>query len=396
MGPTPDPGSFGEDSALVVTTASGPVRGTREGASRAWKGIPYAAPPLGSLRFRAPQPPAAWSEVRDATAFGSGCVATSVDLQSGGNQVIGGDEDCLTLNVWAPSQPPAAPAPVLVFIHGGFYQQGSSADTFGDVPSYDGAYLTSHQPVVVVTINYRLGALGFLASAALAAADPDHRAGNYGLLDQIAALRWVSANIAAFGGDPARFLVFGQSAGGLSVCNLLASPLAAGLFSRALIESGGCYAYPRATALLVGARVVRAVGCQGAADVPACLRAVPAALVATAVAPYSWAYEFAPSVDPGVLEQPMAVLAAGRSNPVPVVIGTNANELGSMMSAYVDSPIRTDADYRAALAAEFGAALGDRVYARYRPASTAARGRPSSPRGATQTSPARRATWRGR
>src|SRR5262249_44120038 len=232
-------------AAPVVTIDTGMVRGTLDGGVASFKGIPYAAPPLGALRWRAPQPALPWDSVRDATAFGSPCVATSVDFSAGVNQYIGGTEDCLTLNVWTSST--AAAMPVLVFIHGGYFQQGSSADTFGGLYTYDGAYIAAHQPVVVVTINYRLGALGFLASPALTASDPDHRAGNYGLLDQVAALRWVQTNIAAFGGDPARVMLFGQSAGGYSVCNLLASPAAAGLFSRALIESGGCVPGLRAT-----------------------------------------------------------------------------------------------------------------------------------------------------
>jgi para-nitrobenzyl esterase len=261
--------------------------------------------------------------------------------------------------------------PVLVFIHGGYFQQGSSADEFGGLFMYDGAYIAGHQPVIVVTINYRLGALGFLASPALTASDPDHRAGNYGLLDQIAALRWVQTNIAAFGGDPARVMVFGQSAGGYSVCNLLASPLAAGLFSRALIESGGCIAYSRARALNVGAQAETALGCDTSADIAGCMRAVSAETAATAVPAYSYSYEFSPNVDPGVLAQPLVAMAAGTHNAMPIVVGTTADELGSMLASYLSMPIGTDARYKAELEFEYGTSLGDRVYAKYPSASYA-------------------------
>jgi para-nitrobenzyl esterase len=320
---------------------------------------------VDALRWRAPQPAAAWSDVRDATKFGSGCIATSVDLTTNANQVIGGSEDCLTLNVWTKTVSPAQPMPVMVFIHGGFFQQGSSADTFGGVPSYDGAYIAAHQPAVFVSLNYRLGALGFMANSAILAADPDHRAGNYGLLDQIAALAWVKANIAAFGGDSTRVMVFGESAGAYAVCNLVASPLAKGLFSSALMESGGCDVWPRATALAYGAKVQKALGCDGAADVPACMRAASASAAATAIPAYSFDYEFAPSVDPGVLGRPLSVFADGRQNKVPVVIGTNADELSSLLESYLAKPLTSDAEYKATLELQYGTVVGDLAYAQY-------------------------------
>jgi para-nitrobenzyl esterase len=349
----------------VVRIARGVLQGTVEAGALSFKGIPYAAPPIGALRWRAPQPPAAWTGVRDASQFGSGCIATSVDMSSGLNQVIGGSEDCLTLNVWTSNATPSSPMPVMVFIHGGYFQQGSSADTFGGLPMYDGAYVAAHQPVVVVTINYRLGALGFLADSALAAADPDHHAGNYGLLDQIAALEWVQTNIAAFGGDPTRVMVFGQSAGGYSVCNLLVSPLANGLFSRAVIESGGCSVFPRATALAAGTRVEKALGCDTSPDIAGCLRATTANQAATAIPAYGWTYELSPNVDPGTLGQPMNVIAAAQQHHVPVIVGTNANEVASMVNEYLSGPIPTDAAYKAELEYEYGIALGDQVYHHY-------------------------------
>jgi para-nitrobenzyl esterase len=348
----------------VVETVAGSVRGTTEGATLTFKGIPYAAPPVGDLRWRAPQPAPPWMNVRDATSFGSGCIETNVDL-SGQGKVLGGSEDCLTLNVWTPTLAPNAPMPVMVFIHGGFFQQGSSADQFGGLYVYDGAYVSGHQNVVFVTMNYRLGALGFMADANLAAADPDHRTGNYGLLDQMAALRWVQANVAAFGGDPDRVMLFGESAGGISVCDLLVSPLAAGLFSRALIESGLCGAYPRATALAAGTRVEHALGCDTASDIPACLRAAPAETAATAIPGWGIDYAFEPNVDPGVLGQPLNVIAAGNHNHMPLILGTNADEVSDLLVSYLTQPIQTDADYKAQLTSDFGATLGASVYARY-------------------------------
>ena len=260
------------DGRPVVTIASGAVRGTtRDGCTRS-RGS-YAAP---QRRDALAVPSRRTVEQgRDASAFRRAASRPRSSV-SGTNQVIGGSEDCLTLNVWTQHTTPDQPMPVIVFLHGGHYQQGSSAETWAGLDLYDGTYFAAHQPVVIVTINYRLGALGYLASAALAAADPDHRAGNYGVLDAIAALRWVQDNAAAFGGDPARVMVTGHSAGGYTTCDMLASPLAAGLFSRALIQSGGCRIWPRATALAAGRRFVQALGCEAAADVPACLRAVSA------------------------------------------------------------------------------------------------------------------------
>jgi para-nitrobenzyl esterase len=363
--------SDGEDDDATVfvgsksdgATSQGKLRGTIEDGIHAFKGIPYAAPPVGELRWRAPQPPIPWTGVRDATKFGSGCVATSLDASP---QVLDGQEDCLTLNVWTSSMKHSAAMPVMVFIHGGFFQFGSSADTWGGMPSYDGAYIAAHQPVVVVTLNYRLGALGFLADAALAASDPDGRAGNYGLLDQIAALQWVHDNITAFGGDPTRVLVFGESAGGFSVCNLIASPLAQGLFSAAGIESGGCSVEPRADALAAGSRVEKALGCDTASDVAACLRSASATAVATAIPAFTNNYEFMPNVDPGVLDgQPLSVIRNGNHNQVPVIVGTTSNEIASIMFSYTSRPLATDAGYKAQLELDYGTTFGDTVYAEY-------------------------------
>jgi para-nitrobenzyl esterase len=223
----------------------GPVRTTgglvapapSENASlREFRGIPYAAPPVGELRWREPQPAATWTGVWTADRFAPACIQRLTRSRPPWTEEFmhqgEANEDCLYLNVWTAARSPEEHRPVLVFLHGGGFNEGS-----GSVPIYDGGAL-ARRGLVVVTLNYRLGALGFLAHPELTAESPHHASGDYGLLDQIAALRWVRENIAAFGGDPERVALAGQSAGAMSVYLLTASPLAAGLFQRAIVESG--------------------------------------------------------------------------------------------------------------------------------------------------------------
>jgi para-nitrobenzyl esterase len=225
----------------VVVTDHGAVRGVVSGDTYAYRGIPYAAPPVGPLRWRPPAPAACFDGVRDAAMFGARCPQTS---DNGEGEVVG-DEDCLQLNVVTPRAASAEPRPILFWIHGGGFQSGSSSnETFG-VNIYDPQEVVERTGVIVVTINYRLGPLGWLAHPTLAAEDSHQSTGNYGHLDQIAALAWVKANARAFGGDPDRVTIYGESAGGASVCNLISSPLAAGLFSGAIMQSGGCDATQR-------------------------------------------------------------------------------------------------------------------------------------------------------
>ncbi|MGE4054792.1 MAG: carboxylesterase/lipase family protein, partial [Vicinamibacterales bacterium] len=222
-----------------VAVAGGRVQGQLVDEDiRVFRGIPYAAPPVGNLRWRPPQRVVPWEGLRDATAYGAECPQsplppTSIYARPEQPQ----SEDCLFLNVWAPP-PASAPLPVVVWIHGGDLTRGSGASDFGP----DGSGIPfARKGIVVVSLNHRLGALGYLAHPELSAESPEGVSGDYGLLDQIAALQWVRDNIAAFGGDPARVTIAGQSGGAASVSALIASPLARGLFARAIGQSGGLF-----------------------------------------------------------------------------------------------------------------------------------------------------------
>ncbi|WP_276352180.1 carboxylesterase/lipase family protein [Cohnella caldifontis] len=218
----------------LVDTRYGKLQGRLEDGIGVWRGVPYAQPPTGPLRFRPPQPPEAWSGIRDASDFGP---AAKQILRE--NRILspkGHSEDCLYLNIWSPGADDRR-RPVMVWIHGGFFAMGSGSD-----PRFDGATFARSGDTVLVTINYRLGALGFLQLRGIGGPEYDE-CGNLGLQDQVAALRWIRENIAAFGGDPNRVTIFGQSAGGRSVGALLAMPSAAGLFQQAIIHSGGLRTY---------------------------------------------------------------------------------------------------------------------------------------------------------
>jgi para-nitrobenzyl esterase len=331
----------------------------------AFLGVPYAAPPVGSLRFRAPAPAPSWVGERNAAVGAEACM----QVDRAGRAT--GSEDCLALNVWTPHSRRGSAIPVLVFIHGGAFVSGSAIPR--PFAPYDGAHLAA-RGLVVVILQYRLGALGFLAHPALTAENAPPSSGNLGILDQLAALRWVQRNVGAFGGDPARVTVMGESAGADSIAMLLASPHATGLFARALLESAHFELGTLANAEHRGALVARAVGCVAAADVARCLRACDAARLVTAVpgesgvsgALASHPFYYAPNVDGDVVRQsPLAAFEQGMQLRVPIIVGTNADETAAQVREL--RPRVTDAEaYRAALVRMYGAGA-DAILARYPP-----------------------------
>ena len=323
-------------SPTRVTIDTGTIEGLDTAGVIVFRGIPYAAPPVGDLRWRPPQPPKPWTGVRPASQLGHNCIQHQPygDIDP---FTAGVSEDCLYLNVWTSSLPlPASrnPRPVLVWIHGGGFWAG-----FGGEERHNGAPL-ARKGVVVVTLNYRLGAFGFLAHPALAAESPHHAAGNYGLLDQTAALQWVKRNIARFGGDPTRVTIFGESAGGFSVGSLIASPLAKGLFQRAILESGtgvGLGIVSRDTARAIAFRFADSLRVSGVrADAARHLRALDpdTVLAASLHLGPPGAPQFFPVVDGWVLPHAVdSTLASGAANLVPVIAGTNRDEGDEWMGA---------------------------------------------------------------
>ncbi|UUX97080.1 carboxylesterase/lipase family protein [Aquabacterium sp. J223] len=355
----------------IACTTEGAVRGVREGPTLAFKGLPYAAPPVGPLRWQPPAPPARWTGVRDGSRFGAVCPQLAGDA-------VTGDEDCLSVNVWRPAEPSAAaaarPLPVMVFLPGGgnHSYSGQGAGIFGGV-SFDGEALVP-QGVVVVTFNQRLGALGFLTHPALRAADG--QAGNYGSLDQIAVLRWLQRNAAAFGGDPQRVMLFGTSAGGGSICALMTAPAARGLFHRAAMQSAvptGCELATREQAeALSGRPVAERLGCDGRPDAAACLRAKPVAEVVRAL-PGTFGVLprlYGPNVDGVVFpEQPLAVIARGAHAAMPVIVGNSTLETQLFVGGL--GVVDNEAAYAAALRRVFGDAEALRIVGAYPPSAHA-------------------------
>jgi para-nitrobenzyl esterase len=305
-------------SPLVVRTEAGDVRGAATPLGQAFLGIPFAAPPTGSLRFRPPAPPAAWTGVRDATRPGAICIQDA--FPGSGRQ----SEDCLSLDVYAPHDAaPSRPRPVMIWLYGGGFSGGDNVE-------YDPSRLAENRGVIVVAPNYRLGPFGFLAHPALRG-DGE---GAYALLDQQAALKWVKGNIAAFGGDPNAVTLFGQSAGGWSVCYQLTAPGARGLFQRAIIQSGSCvspHSEISLTAAEVGGRRMAAtLGCGDGEAAGDCLRRLPARALLKArpdrrglLGLNSWSAAYGGDVLPA---EPRVAFAAGDFAVMPVIDGTTRDE----------------------------------------------------------------------
>lgn len=312
---------------LIVKTDRGKVRGkmSADGQVRAFLGVPYAAPPVGPLRWKPPQPAAKWHGVRDATHFGARCMQPDIfhDMVF---RDPGPSEDCLTLNVWTPAKNKSAKLPVMVWIYGGGFIAGGTSE-----PRQDGEHL-ARKGVVVVSMNYRLGVFGFLALPELAAESRDHAAGNYGLMDQTAALRWVHKNIARFGGNPKNVTIFGESAGSISVSAQMASPLAKGLFARAIGESGGAFTAPHMTFSSLAESEARCENfAKSAFDTTsvASMRTVSATdlLKAATATPRSGIFTFWPNVDGDFLPASVPeIYAAGKQAHVPLLAGWNKDE----------------------------------------------------------------------
>ncbi|WP_344865497.1 carboxylesterase/lipase family protein [Amycolatopsis ultiminotia] len=342
---------------------TGVVQGTVHAGYDTFDGIPYAAPPVGPLRWRAPQPPAAWDGVRDATRPGSPCPQTAgFDATTPST-----DEDCLYLNLSTPHHDAGRNLPVLVFLYGGGFYSGAS-------DQYDGRRLAVEGDVVVVTVNYRLGALGFLADPALDREQPGALSGNYGLQDQQAALRWIQRNAGAFGGDGHNVTLSGESAGGISTCAQLTAPSSAGLFQRAIIESGMCpltasWSYPgeqlgrlRADAERDGTRMAADLGCTDRSRVAACLRRRPVDKLLAVK------QMFGPVAGAGLVPVPPATaLADGRFHHAPVLEGGNSEEMRQHVAAYdqLSGQRMSTADYRQQLTGFFGTADTAKVVAEY-------------------------------
>ncbi|MRN53459.1 carboxylesterase/lipase family protein [Paenibacillus monticola] len=308
----------------VAVTTYGELQGRQENGVNVWRGVPFAQPPVGELRFRAPQPPESWSGLRDAAEFGP---VSPQPLDSRGTRFGGGNpqhsEDCLYLNIWAPATGGKG-LPVMVWIHGGTFITGA-----GSQPLFDGTSFAARGNVIVVSINYRLGPFGFLHLSPLG----DGLASNQGLLDQIAALTWVQHDIAAFGGDPKRVTVFGESAGSMSIAALLAMPAAKGLFAGAIMQSGAAQTLQSDQADAIAAALLAELGIFSASGA-GLLCSLPAETIIAAAERMTYKLSgdslsmfFQPVIEPSTLpENPADALEKGSASGIPLLIGTNRHE----------------------------------------------------------------------
>ncbi len=346
----------GSKSLGVVKLDSGQISGQQQGGTWTYLGIPYAKPPTGNLRWKPPEPPQPWSSERECVKFGPS------GPQPSSSEVTGQtSEDCLYLNVWTPAKSTSEKLPVMVWIHGGAFAEGSSTEPF-----YNRLNL-SKQGVIVVTINYRLGPFGFLAYPALSKESPHGVSSNYGLEDQVQALKWVQNNIAAFGGNPGNVTIFGESAGAESVDMLLVSPQSKGLFNRAISESGPQWHFgflPPLSSLReaekTGGQFATALGCSSAADPLAAMRAKSSDELIKA---WGWTDErvcppqgmqFFPVVDAWFLpDQPTTLFKEGKQYDVPVIIGSNKDD-GSLFGGIAGGNKVTTAQYESLIRAATG------------------------------------------
>jgi para-nitrobenzyl esterase len=333
----------------TLRTDAGMISGQRvgdDGKVRVYKGIPFAAPPVGKLRWQPPQPPASWQGVRECKQFGFVCPQNSYPTGSIYAQPPQPQsEDCLFLNVWTAAEKADEKRPVMVWIHGGALTRGS-----GSLGVYDGESL-ARKGVVLVTINYRLGPFGYFAHPALSSESSHASSGNYGVLDQIAALQWVKRNIAAFGGDPGRVTIFGESAGSWSVCALVATPLSRGLFHRAIGESGGCFSpmqylkrevHGLPPAEKAGESLAAILGCDKADAPLAALRAKTTEEILAAAAKDPAQARTRANVDGWVFpDEIFNIYFQGKQNLVPVIVGSNADEGTALAGPMVPSNVNS-------------------------------------------------------
>jgi len=321
--------------AQQVLTESGTISGLRANGVSVYKGVPFAAPPVGDLRWRPPVHSASWTGTRKADAFAPACMQVGVSMPGETAPLV--SEDCLYLNIWTPAKTAHEHLPVIVWIYGGGYINGSAS-----MPLYWGDRL-AQKDVIVVTVAYRLGPLGFLALPELTRESPHHSSGNYGLMDQIAALEWVQRNIAAFGGDPKCVTIAGQSSGSISVSILMASPLAKGLFQRAIGESGGLFEplqlapkFLLANAERDGDKYAVSLGAASLKE----LRRLPAILLTGNAGGTVHAV-----IEPYVLPlSPYEAFASGLQNDVPLLIGSNADEARAMVDVTHETAATFDSD----------------------------------------------------
>ena len=318
----------------IVVTTSGALEGVASGSGREWRGVPYAAAPVGALRFRRPAPAGSWSGVRSATSFGSACLQPDEFADDGSVATTFGSEDCLFLNVFAPFAAAASSRlPVMVHLHGGGNGFGAGSE--------DASAFVS-RGVIVVTLNYRLGALGFVGHPALSA-EGGGSSGEYGVLDQLAALRWVHDNIAAFGGNPANVTLFGFSAGSFDTVALMASPLAAGLIRRAAVQGEAYWGLTGYNAQIAdaesfGVEMASGLGCGTATNVPGCLRALPAEELVREAG----AMDVAPWVGGAVLPRSPLELVAQRFQGVPLLVGFDREEDSIFEWQYLADPFTNE------------------------------------------------------
>ncbi|MBP3036226.1 carboxylesterase/lipase family protein [Arthrobacter sp. zg-ZUI100] len=326
-------------ASLLVSTASGVVRGVVVDGVRTWRGIPYAAPPVGELRLRAPEPPHPWRGIRDAGSFGATPPQSRNPSLTGRRRAVTMDEDCLTLNVSAPLEPASGRLPVLVYFYGGAFSSGSAA-----VKTYRGSRLVRTGEAVYVSLNYRIGALGFMDFSSFSTAGRTFDS-NPGLRDQIAALEWVRDNIAGFGGDPGNVTIFGESAGGISVTTLMCIPAAAGLFHQAYAQSPApSSAYSRelhaawARDLLKILNVPYTDAAEALSVLPAKALVRATSRLTSKIGPVAMpgSLSVSPVIDGVILPQhPIDIFREGRAAPVPLVLGTMARE-GALFAKIVD------------------------------------------------------------